>query len=405
MDIRSYIQCCIDSPDVAELNLTWHYTGESTCTNETRFYKNGNLYRINVPESTFNNQLFYCDADYIGTINWTEVTTLDEANQTTLKNGLTATCFTFFNQTVNLEALPDFISAYEADLEYKPLTKYAEVSNLENILIDDDQYYQIMQIVGQPFIKDRELEYKRQAILKLAVEPALKTYYTYYPLIQEQVLPHRTGDYMIPYPTKPYPAYKAVAWISSAGSMMRGTLGVEGMSPLAALGTDVSLYTRTATGGKFATGLHYSKAVPGFTGESATDGGGALSQLSTAWPLANTLKNITRRERLQKIHVPGKGLFAKGYSSLSGYLNIVWLCWSRDFNDVDFEDWTKVIQLCQSYVKVSIGSIRELLKMDSNVPFKEGMQKEGQAEINKWIEKAEQDPYRLIYTTERGGVL
>lgn len=43
--------------------------------------------------------------------------------------------------------------------------------------------------------------------------------------------------------------------------------------------------------------------------------------------------------------------------------------------------------------------------MDSNVPFKEGMQKEGQDEINKWIEKAEGDPYRLIYTPERGGVL
>lgn len=404
MEIRSYIQTCIDSNDVKELTLAWYYAGGNVCNNETLFYKSNSLYKVDNPDSVFNNYILYCNADYNGTIDWANINSLDEAHQTTLKDGLTADCFVFYDVPLDVVNLQNYLDEAKADETYKPFTKYIEEPGSENIIIDDDQYYQIMQVIGQPFIKDRELEYNRDAILKLAVEPALRLYYTYYPLVQEQVVQHGVGEYLIPYPTKPYPAYKALAWVTSAGAMLRGTLGVTGMSPLAALGTDVSLYTRTAAGGSFANGLRYSKRVPGFTGTAGV-GDSNLSNLATAWPLANTLKNISRREHLAKIHIPGKGIFAKGYSSMSGFLNIRWLCWSRDFNDVEFEDWSKVLNLCQAHVKVSIGAIRELLRTDSNVPFKEGMEKEGQDAINDWVKKAEEDPYRLIYTPQRGGVL
>lgn len=404
MEIRSYIQTCIDLNDVKELTLAWYYAGGNVCNNETLFYKSNSLYKVDNPDSVFNNYILYCNADYNGNIDWANINSLDEAHQTTLKDGLTADCFVFYETPLDVVNLQNYLEEAKTDETYKPFTKYIEEQESENIIIDDDQYYQIMQVIGQPFIKDRELEYNRDAILKLAVEPALRLYYTYYPLIQEQVVQHGVGEYLIPYPTKPYPAYKALAWVTSAGAMLRGTLGVTGMSPLAALGTDVSLYTRTASGGSFANGLRYSKRVPGFTGTAGV-GDSNLSSLATAWPLANTLKNISRREHLAKIHIPGKGIFAKGYSSMSGFLNIRWLCWSRDFNDVEFEDWSKVLSLCQAHVKVSIGAIRELLRTDSNVPFKEGMEKDGQDAINEWVKKAEEDPYRLIYTPQRGGVL
>lgn len=407
MELKQYTQACINNKDILELSLAWHYAGEAKCANYTRYYRKDRLYMILQEDSVFNEYLFYCDQDYEGQINWTNVTTLDEANQTTLVNGLTATCFTFFDQKIPL--IP--IAAYILDAEkegstYKPFEKYAALSiKNEDIIIDDDQYYQIMQVIGQPFIKDRELEYNRQAILKLAIEPALRMYYTYFPLIQEQVInTFASGDFMIPYPTQPYPAYKAIAWTTSAGANMRSAT-LNGLSPLAALGTDVSLYTRASTGNRFAQGVRYNKPVPGYTGEGTSGGTSAYSELATAWPIANTMKNIMRREKLSKVHIPGQGLFAKGYSSISGYLNIRWLCWSRDFNDVEFEDWSKVIQLCQAHVKKSIGSIRDLLRTDSNIPFREGLQKEGDNEIKEIEKEWSQSPSRLIYTPARGGLV
>lgn len=404
MEVLQYIQSCINNGDDQELLLSWYFAGEAKCNKDTRFYKKDSVYLIDAPESVFNNCLALCIENYTGQIDWDAISTLDEARQTTLKDGLTAECFAFIDEPLDLEPLKELLETIGS---YQPFTKY--LNQLESgdgdIIIDDSTYYQIMKVLGQPFVKSRELEYNRQAILKLAIEPALRMYYTYFPITQEQVITGiNVGDYMIPYPTEPYPAYKAIAWKTSSGPI-GGAAAINGLSPLAALGTDISLYTRASQGGRFATGLRYNKPVPGFTGEGTAGGGSAYSELATAWPIANTLKNIMRREKLSKVRVPGKGLFAKGYSTISGHLNIVWLCWSRNFDDVDFDDWHKVIELCQAEVKTSIGPIRELLRTDSNIPFRDGLTKEGEDTIKEIEKEWMEQSYNKIYTPMRGGVL
>ena len=404
MEVFDYVQCCINNHDDTELLLSWYYAGASKCDNNTRFYKRDSVYIVDTADSVFHNYLFFCNENYNGQIDWTKLNTLDEARQTTLKDGLTLECFTFTEKVLNLSNLDAIITTLPAD--YVPFKKYEFAASLnEDIIIDDSTYYQIMKVVGMPFVKQRELEYNRQAILKLAVEPALRMYYTYFPITQEQVISSMgVGDYMIPYPTEPYPAYKAIAWKTAPGPL-GGNAAINGMSPLAALGTDVALYTRASVGNKFAQGLRYNKPVPGFSGEGTSGGGSAYSELATAWPIANTLKNIMRREKLSKIRVPGKGLFAKGYSTVTGMLNIIWLCWSRNFDDVDFDDWSTVIRLCQAQVKTSIGPIRELLRTDSNVPFKDGITKEGEDEIKEIEKELKENSYNKIYTPSRGGLV
>lgn len=403
MEVLQYVQNCIDKNDDQELLLSWYYSGKLTCNSLSRFYKKDNLYLIQDNSSVFNNYILYCNEDYSGQIDWSKVSSLDEAQQTTIKNGLTATCFTFLEKSVDISNIDKLVAD---NSDYQPFTKYTTgTSENTDIIIDDDQYFQILKVLGLPFIKERELEYNRQAILKLAVEPALRMYYTYFPLTQEKVYTNiSVGDFMIPYPTEPFPAFKAIAWKTSSGPI-GSAMSVNGLSPLAALGTDVSLYTRAASGNSFAQGIRYNKPVPGFTGEGTGGGSSAYSELATAWPLANTMKNMMRREKLSKINIPGKGYFAKGYSTTSGFLNVIWLCWSRNFDDVDFEDWSKVIELCQAHAKLTIGSIRELLRTDSNIPFKEGLAKEGQDTIDK-IEKAwSENSYSKIYTPMRGGLI
>ena len=53
-----------------------------------------------------------------------------------------------------------------------------------------------MSCVGVPFIRESELEYNRQAILKLAIEPALKVYFANFPLEQPETV-NLAGSYDI----------------------------------------------------------------------------------------------------------------------------------------------------------------------------------------------------------------
>ena len=135
------------------------------------------------------------------------------------------------------------------------------------------------------------------------------------------------------------------------------------------------------------------------------DSGTAISDMAQTYPMVNTMKNISRREHLSKIKMED-GYHAKGYSTIGGILNIVWLCWSRDWDDTDFEDFDDLLALCQASVKINIGSIRGLLKTDSNLPFNaEEMRKEGQQEWKEIIKEWKDSPFTKIYTPQRGGMI
>lgn len=405
MEVIQYLKHCLENNDMQEALLTWHFAGAEKCNNDTKFYKKGSAYLVDCSDSIFHNYIVYCHENYTGQVQWQDIKSLNEARQTTLADGLTAECFTFSEKKLENVALVES-AVLLAGTSYVPFTKYsAESSSNTDIIIDDDTYFQILKVIGVPFVRESELEYNRQAILKLAVEPALRLYYTHFPITQEQVIKGLSvGDFMIPYPTEPYPAYDVVTWKTSPGPM-QGSMAVNGMSPLAGLGTDIGLYTRAAAGNTFAQGIRYNKAVPGYTGEGTSGGTSAFSELATAWPIANTMRNVMAREKLSKVRVPGQGLFAKGYSTKSGILNLLWLCWSRNFDDVDFADWTKVVQLCQAHVKATIGPIRELLRTDSNIPFKDGITKEGLDEISAIEKEWMESPYNKIYTTMRGSMI
>lgn len=405
MEVLQYIQCCLDNNDNQETLLSWYYAGAAKCNSETPFYKKDTVYLIDCADSIFDQYLVFCEENHLGKVDWKTIRNLNDARQTSLVDGLTAECFRFSEKKLeNADIVDSAIKLAGAD--YQPFTKYVKEASLNtDIIIDDDTYFQILKVVGAPFVKESELEYNRQAILKLAVEPALRMYYTYFPITKEEVLQGISlGDFMIPYPTEPYPAYKAIAWKTSPGPV-QGAMSLNGLSPLAGLGTDVSLYTRAASGNSFAQGIRYNKPVPGYTGEGTSGGSSAYSELATAWPIANTMKNIMTREKLSKVRVPGQGYFAKGYSTKSGFLNILWLCWSRNFDDVEFDDWSTVVRLCQAHVKATIGPIRELLRTDSNVPFKEGITKEGEEEILRIEKEWKESPFNKIYTTMRGGLI
>ena len=390
MSYKYYIQNCIDMQDNEELLMSWYYLGMKEATSTTKVYTKDSLYKISVPGAKYNDFVFWCDENFVGTIDWKAISVLSDANRTIAIDGVNVDCFSFFETKLDVSDQENIIAAHQNDTPFSLYSVQEDHSG--DILMDDDTYYQIMQVVGMPYVTQKELEYNRQAILKLAIEPALKAYYKYFPIRKEDQVPIN-GNYDIKYPEM---AYRAIAWTTQAGMSSK-------ISPLAALGSRAIIQggMRTTVGNFSA--ITYNKPVPGWTGRG--DSGTAISDMAQTYPMVNTMKNISRREHLSKIKMED-GYHAKGYSTIGGILNIVWLCWSRDWDDTDFEDFDDLLALCQASVKINIGSIRGLLKTDSNLPFNaEEMRKEGQQEWKDIIKEWKESPFTKIYTPQRGGMI
>lgn len=391
MNYKYYIQNCVDNFDNEELVICWNLLGEKVANDSVKIYTKDSLYKITDENSKFNNYLFWCDSDYIGKINWSNIKVLQEAGKTALENGITSNCFTFFNIPLDTTHYNEII---EINKNTTPFSKYSEQKLLTNadIIIDDTTYYQIMQVVGQPFIKDSELEYNRQAILKLTVEPALRTYFKYFPLFEEAQY-SISGNYDIKYPEM---AYRAIGWVTQAGISSN-------ISPLAALGSRAIIQGGVRSVTNQWTNIQYSKPVPGWTGRG--ESGNSISEMSQTYPLINTLRNMSKREKLSKIK-KDDGLHAIGYTTVGGTLNVVWFKWSRDWDDTDFEDYDELLRLCQANVKINIGTIRSLLKTDNNIPFDATtMKTEGKTEYDSIIKDWKDSPYNKIFTPMRGGMI
>lgn len=392
MSYKQYITDCIDIGDEEELALSWFYLGAKEATAETKVYTKDSLYLIKANTSPLNFQLFWCNENFIGNINWPKVSVAGDAQRSVVADGITTECFSFLGGSISKDIQDQIETLVTTNTEVAPFSKY-NTDHTKDIIIDDDMYYQITQVIGQPYVTNGELEYNKQAICKLAIEPALRAYFTYYPLIVEDQVRVK-GNYDILYPEM---AYGAVGWVTSNGRL-------ENISPLAALGSMAIIQGgagRTISGSQ--TVLQYRKPVPGYTGYS--DRGGSITEMASMYPLANTLRNMTKREKLSRIHKED-GLHAIGYSNIGGVLNIKWYCWSRDCNQVEFEDWEQFIALAQAGVKKTIGAIRALLKEDSNVPFDaKSMKQEGTTEWNEIIKAWKESPNRLKDTPMRGGMV
>ncbi len=393
MDIKSYIKTCISNKDNIELKMSWWFLGGKKATNNTPMYNSGSLYVVDQPDSSFHNYFFYCDENYIGKIDWSHVSVIGDAQQTVLADGITTECFDFLDYQITVADIETLVANYSDE----PFSKYSAAELMEQgsgIIIDDDTYYQIMTIMGVPFVSEGDLEYNRQAILKLAFEPAMKAYFASWPIVEPEVIYLQGGDFDIKFPEM---AMQAVAWTTVGGA------GATTMSinPLAAIRTPALM-----TSGMFNSGyrsqINYRKPYPGWTG---TDGENQNTKtFCDTFVLSNTLRNASKREHWTRVHRPD-GLHLVGYTTSSKTLNVKWLKWSRDFADVVPDDWEEMYRLCQASVKRVFGPLRSLLRQDQNIPFdSKEMMKEGQQEWLEIVKAWKDSPYGLIYTPQHGGI-
>lgn len=385
MNYGSYILTCVQKEDIDELKKCWYWLGSRTATNATPMYIKDSLYIIQQPDAPYNGYLFYSNADYRHPIDWTHITAYSQAMHITSDNGVTVQTIHWLNVKLqDTSIVPETIT--EA-----PFSKYKESSS--DIIIDTDTYYQIMSCVGVPFIREEELEYNRQAILKLAIEPALKVYFSMYPLEVPETK-RITGPYDIVLPPMAMNAHvQATHGVGGTSFNTMGGMGTFGFG---------TMYSSSHFGsGRFGAPT-YVKPVPGYTGLDGEQN--SIGQAMDGLTLINSLRNLSDKQRVDVIK-EADGRHLKGYANSACTLNITWLCWSRNWDDTDPMDFKDLFKLCQASVKKTLGPIYALLQ-DNTLPVnskelkQEGI-KEWDEVVNKWDESA----WNKVYTVSKGGVM
>lgn len=387
MDYRSYIKTCIEKKDEEELLLSWNYLGAKEASKLTRIYVKDSLYLINCPTSRYNGYLLWCKADYNSPIDWDTISVNgDVLPYTVIEGGVSTHCFEYLSFKTEKARLQGVL---DLNPEHVPFTKYNGNTEKEEstIQLSDQDYYRITKVIGQPFITDAELEYSREAIIRLSIEPAMWEYWTHYPIEEEDVITLGGGQ---PYDILiPDMAFNAISWTTKGG------YSGAPYTPASVL----SGYVGMATTKDY--GLTYNKPVPGYTGRS--NGESRIANYMDNATLINTLKTLSTRERSNVVRKED-GLHLVGYSNASTVLNVVWLKWSKNYTDVAFEDRTQVMRFCQAAVKSDFGAIRSLLKNDNNIPMDaQRLITEGQQEYDAILKKWDESPWRLRYAIEKGG--
>lgn len=262
---------------------------------------------------------------------------------------------------------------------FRVLLTADEMKSLEELPIDEDLIpflnetksvtgdfkipdYELELILGElgvPFITIDELEYTRDTLVKNCVVPAINDYYTYFPIIKEEAFGSvgSNQEFKVEYPKD---AYAAVAFFTQGTGASLESVGPFGFYAQAALSG--AGYT-----GKFGNGLRYNKQVPGFVG---LDNNSSYLMNRAA---QQGYINYHKREKILHRFVDeetGK-VYAKGFSTIGGMVNIKWLCWSNDWNDIRFIDIGDVRALATSYALRNIGMLRAQVKSDApnNIDF------------------------------------
>lgn len=196
---------------------------------------------------------------------------------------------------------------------------------LENLIIDDQYFSEILSIAGYPLITnddgENDFELSNEQIKSLVIIPCLREYYKYFPLqdIREYSV---SGNYSFDFPT-PY------------------TFGV-----VSANLNTVGQFTTVTASNAFIRSRYYSKTSeygPGMYGTRNSYG------IENATILKDVLNQsyVTKFKALRMYpNVQGRKL--TGYSNTMGKISVVWANWSEDFNDIPFEKINDVIKFCQS---------------------------------------------------------
>jgi len=370
MDKLSYLLRLADqdaSEKTERVLDTWSALGELKVSKRTKYYQAGTLVRVDCSpagdggqsKSPLHNAILYVQENYQVDgrdkfeIDWAAMKPDDIDGMLVSVEGVSLPYFVIMPGI-------KWNGSFVPDAKFVPFLT-DEGSTVEAVVnIDDNELMLCLSDLGMPFLTFRELEYNRNEIVNVCVKPAMDRYFTFMPIIREQ---GNFGQYTSGAPFKiemPKDAYSAVPYYCSG---IGGGVGGNAGSPFSYFQEQMLWGAGAGYGmgsSRFGKGISYfNKQQPGFTGVV-----GRWASRMDNNAIAQALKNYMRMEKFHIIKENGKR-FVTGFSTIGGQLNILWLCTSRDWDDVKFEHLTDIARpLVKIEALRAINFLRKLVKGD-----------------------------------------
>ena len=334
----------------AEIRDTWAALGSLTIDSTTKRYIKDTFFKVQADSGELAGALVYCTDNYIvndtwPVIDWSTITIQDTEGRIGAVQGVESP---FFRVILTGEK----VAAIAAEVN-KDIAVFSGVTTSSNINIADNQLIMLLTECGVPFLQMSELEYDKYTILEYMIRPTLDTFYSFFPIVKDESI----GSYSAGASFKK--EFPADTW----GAIPYYVLGTAGSSASYGSGA-FSLYREQMMcgggggGSGFGTGLSYRKNVPGWVGLQNKDA--ALQALQAAQGYINYF----RREHVKVVR-ENKKQYVEGYSTVGGNVNIKWLKYSYDWDDIPFSFLTQVRNLAKANIMRNLGMLRAMVKSDT----------------------------------------
>ena len=196
------------------------------------------------------------------------------------------------------------------------------------IEIPTKDFNRIIKAVGFPVVRLEDIEYSKQEIIELIIEPIVETYYTWFPIRESESKFVGIGDFEFAFPDK-------------------ATFGIEDVR----FNPNINRFGRTDS--PFVNSMNYQIANHNMYGTDYDYGMEEASYLNASYERTK-LNNL----RAIRFDVDKNARVVKGYSNDVGEIIITWKKMSNDFIDIPIEMKREVIELCQAELMRSVAMIR-----------------------------------------------
>jgi hypothetical protein len=317
---------------------SWAVYGEVVLPSTQTEFAKDMMFQLSGSGSIWDGCLFYIkdELHLEAPIIWSEYT-FNNSSKATIMNSLNIVHPSIFC----------FLTATDLALIVEPVDiSFIAFASLDPVDIEDDDLNLICLEAGVPFITLEELEFKREDILRLMIQPALEEYYKWYPIIYVEQFPAPKFNIDVPMPIWAKNVQRAYI---NPGYPITGNH----QNPITRYFDEVVL--AASSRGTFSSpSINYRRRQP------FTDIQGYSTFLLEKAVRQGAINHGSRKRIRVELH----NRRVTGYSNIQGLLEIEWGTLSYKWSDIPFNRVREVRDLATAKVLRALGSLRSQINSD-----------------------------------------
>lgn len=329
---------------------TWSNTGASVLSITDRYINQEFLFRLNSPTSPLNGAIFF-NSNIEGymlpsAFNWDNFNLNNPSDNTGMIIDTTNSIINPFLRVVLTE--PEFTALIPTPVDTSWIP-YTEPALDLPVQISDIELNKVLIDIGVPFISIDELEYNKEQILSLMIQPAMDTYFRYFPIARTYTFGMFNPQFEIPMPEGSVSVLSAatIPGLQGTGQPTQGYI-----SPMYFWMDEVVLNVSSASP------LGYSangRVKRGFKPNQD------MSVLIMERAVRSGMTNYMRRKRI-KTYIENR--IVKGFCTERATLEIVFGYSSTNWEDIPVNMQPQVRDLAKAYVLRAFGQLRMQARSD-----------------------------------------